>query len=252
MPNDCHSAADPGPPLLRVRNLGFQRGERWLFRHLSFDLHRGRFIALVGPSGVGKTSLLACLCGMQQPTEGRIEIQLDPNHRPLPPQQVRPHLGIIFQNLQLIANADLLTNVACGRLARLPWFRTLFGFPRRFRLEAYRILEELGIARDPAKWAAEMSGGEQQRVAVARALFQNPTLFFADEPVSNLDSYYAGRVLGLLRQQADKENKGVLCVLHQAEHIQRFADFALSLNSNDPTAHRFRPIRSEPEPLPAR
>jgi phosphonate transport system ATP-binding protein len=90
-----------------------------------------------------------------------------------------------------------------------------------------------------------MSGGEKQRVAVARALFQQPELYFADEPVSSLDAYYAGRVLGLLRQEADERAKPVVCVLHNAEHIQRFADLALSLNLNDPTAHKLRRIRHE-------
>jgi ABC-type phosphate/phosphonate transport system ATPase subunit len=88
-----------------------------------------------------------------------------------------------------------------------------------------------------------MSGGEKQRVAIARALFQQPEVYFADEPVSSLDAYYAGRVLGLLRQEADEKAKAVICVLHNAEHIQRFADIALSLNPNDPTAHKTRPVR---------
>jgi ABC-type phosphate/phosphonate transport system ATPase subunit len=87
-----------------------------------------------------------------------------------------------------------------------------------------------------------MSGGEQQRVAIARALFQQPNLYFADEPVSALDSYYAGRVLGLLRQEADLPAKAVVCVLHQAEHIQRFANLALSLDPTNPRGHKIRRV----------
>lgn len=228
--------------LLRAQNLGFKRGERWIFRGLDLELRAGHFLALVGPSGVGKSTLLSCLCGFRQPSEGTVSIHL-PGESDTAPEALRRHLGIVFQDLQLTANADLLTNVLCGRLARFSWLRTLFGFPPDQRNEAYELLHELGVARNPHKWVSQMSGGEQQRVAIARALFQNPQLYFADEPVSSLDSYYAGRVLGLFRQETEQPKKAAICVLHNAEHIQRFADLALSLNPNDPAAYKIRQVR---------
>ncbi|MFT5836844.1 MAG: phosphonate transport system ATP-binding protein [Candidatus Azotimanducaceae bacterium] len=229
-------------PVLAARGIGFRRGERWLFRNLDLELYAGDFLALVGPSGVGKSTLLSCLCGMLEPTEGSVEVALrgDP---PCLPTELRRHFGIVFQELQLTANADLLTNVLCGRLGRFNCLSTLFGFPAKLRTEAYGLLCELGVGRNPHKWVSQMSGGEKQRVAIARALFQQPELYFADEPVSSLDAYYAGRVLGLLRQEADDKEKAVVCVLHNAEHIQRFADVALSLNPNDATGHKFRRVR---------
>ena len=123
--------------------------------------------------------------------------------------------------------------------------RPRIGFPKGLRQEAYQLLCELGVGDEPRKWLGHMSGGEKQRVAVARALFQQPEFYFVDEPVSSLDAYYAGRVLGLLRQEADEKSKPVVCILHNAEHIQRFADVALSLNPNDPTAHKLRRVRPE-------
>ena len=231
----------PQPPVLRARNLGFRRGERWLFRHLDLELQAGQFLALVGPSGVGKSTLLSCLCGFLEPTEGEVQIQL-PGQPIAPPPELCRYFGIIFQDLQLTAKAEILTNVLCGRLARYHCLRTLFGFPQVEKAEAYRLLCELGVGQDPHKWACQMSGGEQQRVAIARALFQQPNLYFADEPVSALDSYYAGRVLGLLRQEADLPAKAVVCVLHQAEHIQRFANLALSLDPTNPLGHKIRRV----------
>lgn len=233
--------------ILSARGLGFRRGQRWIFRDLDIDLRAGEFLALVGPSGVGKSTLLSCLCGFRQPTEGEITIRL-PDQKATAPRELRPHFGIVFQDLQLIAQADLLTNVLCGRLARFNCLRTLFGFPRAQKIEAYRLLCELGVGADPHKWASHMSGGEQQRVAIARTLFQEPQLYFADEPVSSLDSYYAGRVLGLLRQESEKPGRATICVLHNAEHIQRFADLALSLNPNDPRAHKIRRVRPDLRP----
>ncbi len=230
-------------PVISARNLGFKRGDRWIFRHLDLELRAGSFLALVGPSGVGKSTLLSCLCGFRTPDEGEVHIRL-PGQSSTSPRDLRRYFGIVFQDLQLTAKADLLTNVLCGRLARFTCLRTLFGFPHTQRLEAYRLLCELGVGQNPHKWASQMSGGEQQRVAIARTLFQQPHLYFADEPVSSLDSYYAGRVLGLLRQETAKPPKAVICVLHNAEHINRFADLALSLNPNDPAGHKIRQIRS--------
>lgn len=233
--------------IMEVRGLGFHRGGRWLFRNLDFDLQVGDFVALVGPSGVGKTTLLSCLCGLRAPSEGSIRISLPKYSTAQPPAGLRRHFGIVFQDLQLIQNANLLTNVLCGRLGALHGLRTLLGFPKQYKLEAYALLNDLGVAADPEKWACEMSGGEQQRVAIARALFQKPEIYFADEPVSSLDSYYSGRVLGLLKQAANVEKKAVFCVLHNSEHIQRFANIALSLNPQDPTACRIRRLHPTAE-----
>lgn len=229
-------------PILSARGIGLQRGGRWLFRDLNLDLHAGEFLAIVGPSGVGKTTLLSCLCGMLEPSEGSVSFKLSGTsaHKP---EDLRSHFGIVYQELQLIPNADLLTNVLCGRLGRFHSISTLLGFPKKLRQEAYRLLCELGVGENPHKWAKHMSGGEKQRVAAARVLFQKPKIYFADEPASSLDAYYAGRILGLLRQEADEKGKPVLCVLHNAEHIQRFADIALSLNQNDPKAHKMRRVR---------
>ena len=229
-------------PILSARGIGLQRGGRWLFRDLDLDLYAGEFLAIVGPSGVGKTTLLSCLCGMLEPSEGSVSFKLS-GTSDSKPVELRRHFGIVYQDLQLIPNADLLTNVLCGRLGRFNSLNTLLGFPKKLRQEAYRLLYELGVAENPHKWAKHMSGGEKQRVAAARVLFQKPKIYFADEPVSSLDAYYAGRVLGLLRQEADEKAKPVLCVLHNAEHIQRFADIALSLNQNDPKAHKMRRVR---------
>ena len=235
-------SGDGTEPVLSAQGIGFKRGERWLFRNVDLELYAGDFLALVGPSGVGKSTLLSCLCGTLQPTEGKVTIQLGKESTQA--KDLRRHFGIVYQELLLTPNADLLTNVLCGRLGRFNCLRTLFGFPEALRTEAYLLLCELGVGENPSKWASHMSGGEKQRIAIARALFQQPQLYFADEPVSSLDAYYAGRVLGLLRQEADEKKKPVVCVLHNAEHIQRFADVALSLNPNDPEGHKFRRVRT--------
>lgn len=228
-------------PHLRLRNFGLRRGDRWLFRNLEISIPRGKFVAVVGPSGVGKSSLLSCLAGMLSSTEGEIEYRCLGNcrHRPFDFQK---KIGIIFQSLMLTPNNTVLSNVMCGRLGRYPWWKTLLAFPGRDRQEAARILNDLGLSACVQRWVAEISGGEQQRTAVARALFQEPEIFLADEPVSNLDVYLTGRVLGILRQEASVNRRTVLCVLHNPELVERFADIVLSLDSMNPDGWRLREI----------
>jgi len=251
LPTATADAADKDI-VIKATGLGFRRGERWIFRGVDLTIRRGEFLAFVGPSGAGKTTLLSCLCGLLPAHEGTVWVRPDSNSQPQAPKACRQQFGIIFQSLNLIANADLLTNVQCGRLGSYGFLRTLLGFPRKDRLEAYRLLADLGVAADPYKWVSEMSGGEQQRVAIARALFQSPALFFADEPVSNLDTYYAGRVLGLLRQQANTLGRSVCCVLHDPALISRWADRTLALHPDDPTAWRIRDVRPQArEPMGA-
>jgi phosphonate transport system ATP-binding protein len=230
-------------PHITLKNFGLQRSGRWLFRNISWEVPRGKVVAVVGSSGAGKSSLLNCLAGTLQATEGDITYccQRGCSHAVAGYQK---RIGIIFQNLSLSQNSTLLGNVLCGRLGRYPWWRTLYKFPRNDREEAYRLLTDLGLGEYVHRRAADVSGGEQQRAAVLRALFQEPELLLADEPVSNLDAYNGGRVLGILRQHAHEHQRTVLCVLHDASLVQRFADFVLSLNPVNPEEWRIRPVHS--------
>ena len=171
--------------------------------------------------------------------------------RRLPAQgarRTRSVCGIIFQNLLLSENSSVLRNVLCGRLGRYPWWRTLFRFPRRDKEAAALVLADLGLGPHLHRRAADTSGGEQQRAAVARALFQEPELLLADEPVSNLDAHLCGRVLGILRQEAHQNRRTVFCVLHDPALLERFAEYALSLDPMNPEKWRIREIHAYASP----
>lgn len=227
-----------------LRGVGLKRRDRWLFRGMDLEIPRGRFIAVVGPSGAGKTSLLGCLAGSIAPSEGEVVFQCAQGCRHSPPA-FRKRLGIIFQNFLLIGNGTLLHNVLCGRLGRYPWWRTIAGFPRTDQVEAFEILRHLGLASHVYRRAAEVSGGEQQRAALARALFQEPEVFLADEPVSNLDPDLTCRVLEILRQQARQRSRTVVCVLHDQNLVESFADVVIKLNPRQPERWTVRALERD-------
>ncbi len=239
--------SQPRQPGNRVitRGLGLRRGDRWLFRDVNLDIEAGRFVAVVGPSGVGKSSFLGCLAGIHEPTAGSVCIS-GYGGEEVAPAQCQRRIGVIFQHNLLVRNSSALENVLLGRLGRHPWWRTLLGFPARDRAEAYALLADLGLGGQIHRWAGQLSGGEQQRCAVARALLQQPSLYLADEPVSSLDAYLTGRVLGLLRQEAHEHKRTVFCVLHNAELVERFADLALSFDPAHEGAWRLRVVHSSP------
>jgi phosphonate transport system ATP-binding protein len=233
-----------------LRGLGLERRGRWLFRSIDIEVPRGKFIAIVGPSGAGKTSLLACLAGTLKPSEGEVVFRCAEGC-PHAPSAFRKRLGIVFQNFLLVGNGTLLHNVLCGRLGRYPWWRTLAGFPRADRHEAFKTLDGLGLAGHVHRRAFEVSGGEQQRAALARALFQEPEMFLADEPVSNLDPDLTLRVLEILRAQTRQDSRTVVCVLHDQEMVDRFADMVITLNPERPEEWTLRVTRHDDDALPA-
>tara|TARA_Y100001934_G_scaffold279369_2_gene382932 strand:+ start:3963 stop:4706 length:744 start_codon:yes stop_codon:yes gene_type:complete len=235
----------PGDVLIEAENLGLKQDDRWLFRKLDLQLRAGEFLALAGPSGVGKTSLLHALAGLREPTEGKVSFPfLGENSEKL--DHARQHLGIIFQDLLLTPNASLLQNVLCGRLKNHSSLSTLFGFPNKEKSEAFSLLENMDLGAFTSKWVAETSRGEQQRVAIARALHQDPTIYLADEPVSSLDESLANRILGIFSDKARDEAKAICCVLHDPRQIERFADQVLELKYGDQDGWSIRMTNGEP------
>lgn len=232
--------ADPGCTAhLNVEGLGLRRSDRWLFRDMSWEVPRGKFIAVVGPSGVGKSSLLRVLSGLEDATEGRVTYCCHHGcfHAPT---QYQKQVGIVFQNLRLTPSSTLLRNVLCGRLGRYTWWQTCLDFPGSDRAEASAMLSRLGLGHRAHSWAAEVSGGEQQRAAVARALFQQPEILLADEPVSQLDPGLAHVVLRAIKDYTIETQCTALVVLHDGALVAAYADHVLSLDPSDAAKWKVR------------
>lgn len=198
---------------------------------VSFALDEGSFCALQGMSGAGKSTLLGLLGGHVAPTGGRIFIDVHVlNAATL--AQLRPLIGQIYQDHRLVRQASVLANIAAGLAPTLPFWRALtHTFPAAVEARAARLLDDLGLeATLLRRPASTLSGGQAQRVGIARALMAKPRLVLADEPVASLDPQTARLTLSVLADYAREHHATVICALHQPELVAAFATHTLNLD----------------------
>ena len=189
---------------------------------VSLRIRRGERVALVGPSGAGKTSLLHVLNGSRRVSRGRIRVcgrgLTERSSREL--RRLRSEIGFVPQQHALVPNLSVLRNVLSGRLGRqsLPGSLAAMLWPRRAQLlEAHALLESVGIEEKLFQRTERLSGGEQQRVAVARALHQQPRALLADEPVASVDPARAREILDLLTRISEERSLTLCVSLHSPE-----------------------------------
>ena len=199
---------------------------------VTFDVPAGQFVAVLGPSGAGKTTLFRCLTGLTRPDGGRVLIEgsdIWQGAREL--RAARRATALVFQQFNLIRRLTALENVLVGRLARVPtWRVVLRRFTRADRQLALRCLDTVGLLEKAGVRADQLSGGQQQRVAIARALAQDAHLILADEPVSSLDPESAAMVLASLRS-AVAAGVAVVASLHQVHLAREYADRIVALRA---------------------
>lgn len=212
--------ARTAPPALEASGLvrRFANGRGLLGADLAVS--SGELVALVGASGAGKTTLLRLLAGLDTPDEGTVAIA-GAERRGLARRDTR--VAVVFQRPRLVGRLDAVTNVLGGRLGHLPRWR---GLANRWRDEDLRAalgaLDQVGLLDRAGDRVDRLSGGEQQRVSIARALAQRPSVLLADEPVSSLDPENARKIVALLAGCADR-GLAVVASLHQPELAHAYA-----------------------------
>ncbi|HTZ37205.1 MAG TPA: phosphonate ABC transporter ATP-binding protein [Stellaceae bacterium] len=194
----------------------------------------GELVVVLGGNGSGKTTLLRCVARMLEPTAGAVWLG-DVDLVGLAGErlrQARLPLAMIWQQANLVRRRSVLANAASGTLGRHGGWRTaLGGLPPEEVPGAYRCLEQVGLADLAAQRAGTLSGGQAQRVAIARALAQRPRVLLADEPVASLDPEAAHDIMRLLQRLAREQELAVLCVLHQLDLADEYADRVVGIRA---------------------
>ena len=220
------------PPLVELRSVSkvYREGdrERVVLRDVDLAVARGEFVALVGRSGSGKSTLLNLISGIDAPSAGEVVIggtaitALGERERTL---FRRRHIGFVFQFFNLVSTLTVEENL------RLP-LELVGRAGAEARVRVDELLSAVGLADRAGAFPDRLSGGEQQRVAVARALAHDPDLVLADEPTGNLDTDSAEQVLGLLLRLSRERRQTVIVVTHSAE-VARIADRVLTLKDGN-------------------
>ena len=197
------------------------RGELPILADISLSLERGAAVAIMGPSGSGKSTLLYILGALEPPTSGTVTLDgKDPY--PLGEREQaafrNQHIGFVFQDHSLLPQCSVLENVLAPTLVAPP----ADADARRRRARARELLTQVGLADRLDHRPAELSGGEKQRAALARALIRNPTLLLCDEPTGNLDRAAADAVADLLLELHAARNTILVVVTHSAALADRF------------------------------
>ncbi len=204
-------------PELKLENVSYRYkgGDRKVVNDVSCLFEGGKLNAVVGPSGSGKTTLLSLLAGLDQPNEGQISIDGEPLARLDLDQYRRERVSMIFQAFQLFPLLNALENV-CFPMQ-------LNGVPgEQIKDKGKALLSSVGITEDKfRRYPANLSGGEQQRVAIARTLATGAQVLLADEPTGNLDKANGDQVIEILGQLAHEQGYGVIIVTHNPSIAER-------------------------------
>lgn len=213
----------------KTRALGGEEG-------INLDIARGEFVTIIGPSGAGKSTLLRCVNRLVDPSEGTVTFDgrdiTKIGGREL--RQVRRRISMVFQHYNLVYRATSIENVLQGRLGYKSAFAGLLGvYTEEEKLNAFKMLSEVGLADFAYTRTDQLSGGQKQRVGIARALVQDPLLILADEPIASLDPASSRIVMDHLRRVANERGIAVLVNLHQVDFAMEYSDRIIGLRKGE-------------------
>ncbi|MGD1871705.1 MAG: phosphonate ABC transporter ATP-binding protein [Mastigocoleus sp.] len=215
-------------PIFELKNVSQNFGNFTSLSNINLRVYPGENVALIGASGAGKSTLISMLNGSLIPSDGEVWIlgknitQLRPKLR----RKIQSNIGTIYQQFHLVDNLQVIHNVNAGHLAKWSFWKALISLIRPLEINtAIQALTKVGIPQKLYETTKNLSGGEQQRVAIARTLVQDPAVILADEPIASLDPERSREIMDLLVNLSTASGKTLVSSVHAIEfvstHFQR-------------------------------
>lgn len=217
-------------PILQVNQLVKQFSHQTVLDGLSFSIYPQEKVAIIGSSGSGKTTLMSLLMKLKQPDSGEIMIQSQSIKEYTQRKIYAQKIGMLNQQYDLIEELPVLQNVLCGHLNDWSFTKALKSFIRpKDTTVALQALEQVGLEEKAAQLTYHLSGGEKQRVALARLLVQQPTIVLVDEPTSSLDPARSHDILSLITRLTEEQNQTLIASMHSIEYVKQYFDRVIGI-----------------------
>jgi len=227
------AAADRDATAIRIRDLVFRRGRRTILEGVSMDIPRGSIVAFMGPSGVGKTTILRLISGQLQPDEGTVEVngqQISAmSNREL--HRFRRNIGVLLQDGALFTDLTVFENIATPLREHTELPEPLI------RRVVMSKLNAVGLGGIEERMPHELSGGMARRVAFARAVALDPAIMLYDEPLTGLDPIAVSTIRTLMRETNDALKLTSIVVTHNVDEMRRLADYCYIIASGRIAGH---------------
>jgi len=210
--------------MIEVHNLGKRFGDLTILQNINLQIHPQEILVLLGPSGSGKSTLLRCLNGLEEPSQGSIQVggvkweaTMNVQMKKQALQRIRSLTGMVFQSFNLFPHMTALQNVTMAPM-------TVKKMPKEQAVKlGESLLAKVGLEEKKHEYPSRLSGGQQQRVAIARSLAMQPQIMLFDEPTSALDPELTGEVLSVMKQLA-MEGMTMIVVTHEMKFAQEVAN----------------------------
>ncbi|KEA45663.1 peptide ABC transporter ATP-binding protein [Campylobacter mucosalis] len=204
--------------MIEIRNLIKNYGDLQVLKDISVDIKKGDVIAIIGPSGGGKSTFLRCLNRLEEPTSGHINIDgKDILDKKADINKIRQKVSMVFQHFNLFANKNVMQNLTLAPI------KTGLMSQNEAEAKAFELLKSVGLSDKKDAFPHKLSGGQKQRIAIARALAMDPEIILFDEPTSALDPEMIGEVLDIMRDVASK-GLTMLVVTHEMGFARNVAN----------------------------
>ena len=217
--------------MISIRNLRKSYGSNHVLHGIDMDVKAGEFVVMLGLSGAGKSTLLRCMNGLNQPDSGQLQVGGIDLMRKHSRRELARHVAMVFQHHNLVQRLSVRKNVLTGRLGQVGTLASMLQLFKQSDIAlADACLQRVGLAHKADERTEALSGGQMQRVGIARALAQQPQVILADEPVASLDPKTARSVLQYLRDATRELGIAVVCNLHQVDYAREFCDRIVGLS----------------------